>query len=150
MTVFKLRFQAIAAALALGLLTAAANAAPVHHSHVEHALHELRDARTQLKEAKHDFGGHRIAALKAVEDAIVTLDKIVAHPHHKTHATASGYKAGTHTHPSHLHHALHEVKEARHELKESKHDFGGLKERALLDMNFAIEQLELVVKHHKK
>jgi flagellar biosynthesis chaperone FliJ len=138
------------APLALGMLTLTADAAPVHHSHVQHALHELREARHELKGARHDFGGHRVAALKATDDAIHQLDKLVAHPHHKHHAAQSKYKVSQHKHVSHIHHALHELKEARHELRESKHDFGGIKERALLDMNFAIEQLELVVRHHRK
>ena len=85
----------LAAPLALGLLTLTASAAPVHHSHVQHALHELKEARHELKTARHDFGGHRAAALHAVDDAIRQLDRLVGHPHHRHHASASQYKAGT-------------------------------------------------------
>ena len=49
-----------------------------------------------------------------------------------------------------IHHAIHELKEARTELKEAKHDFGGHREAALRDVNYAIEQLELALKHARK
>lgn len=44
-----------------------------HHPHIHHALKELREARKELKEAAHDFGGHREEALKAVDEAIAQL-----------------------------------------------------------------------------
>ena len=48
---------------------------PIHpHYHLHHALWELRDARKELKEAAHDFGGHRVKALAAVDAAIKQLD----------------------------------------------------------------------------
>lgn len=34
------------------------------------ALNSLREAERQLAEARHDKGGHRVAALKAVREAI--------------------------------------------------------------------------------
>ena len=52
--------------------SAAAQEHPHHHLH--HALWELRDARKELKEAKHDFGGHREKAIVAIDDAIKNLD----------------------------------------------------------------------------
>jgi hypothetical protein len=52
-------------------------------------------------------------------------------------------------HASHMHAALHELKEARHELKEAKHDFGGHRENALKSVDHAIRQLEVALEHHK-
>src|SRR5207237_3449712 len=49
-----------------------------------------------------------------------------------------------HHHPSHIHHALHELKEARRDLSQAKHDFGGHRAAALQAVDFAIQQLELV------
>jgi hypothetical protein len=140
----------LAVPVLLGLVSLSASAAPAHHSHLQRALHELKEARHELKTARHDFGGHRAAALVAVDDAIRQLDKLVAHPHHKRTAANTKAKVSEQKHASHIHHALHELKEARHQLRESKHDFGGIKQRALLDMNFAIEQLEIIVRHHRK
>ena len=52
----------------------AAQAAEEHHPAIHHAIEELRKARHELKEAKHDFGGHREDALKAVDKAIEQLE----------------------------------------------------------------------------
>src|SRR5260370_1512543 len=81
----------LSASLALGILALTATAAPAYHSHVEHALHELREAHAEVKRAKHNFGGHRRAALKDIDAAIHQLSRLVGHPHHKQHAGASGY-----------------------------------------------------------
>jgi hypothetical protein len=43
------------------------------HPHIRSALQELIASREELKTAAHDFGGHRAAALKAVDAAIVQL-----------------------------------------------------------------------------
>jgi L-lactate utilization protein LutB len=44
------------------------------HPHIHRALEELREARKELKEADHDFKGHREEALEAVDKAIKQLD----------------------------------------------------------------------------
>jgi hypothetical protein len=72
--------------LSLGILGAAfglmtwggpgqALAAPKErHPHIHRALEELRESRRELKEADHDFGGHRKEALEAVDVAIKQLE----------------------------------------------------------------------------
>jgi hypothetical protein len=122
-----------------------------HHPRLHHALHELREARVELREAGHDFGGHREAALKAVDAAIVQVEQALV-------AAGDGFRAvkvdrdiyKKYTHHPHLHHALHELKEARNELKTAKHDFGGHRELALRDVNYAIEQIELALKFARR
>lgn len=47
---------------------AAAAAEP--HPEIRAALANLREAREHLQMGAHDFGGHRVAALKAVDEAI--------------------------------------------------------------------------------
>ncbi len=61
----------------LGAWGALASAKPEveRHPHIHSALRELREARTELKEADHDFNGHRAEALKAVDFAIEQLEK---------------------------------------------------------------------------
>jgi hypothetical protein len=122
------------------------------HPHMHHALRELREARTELKEASHDFGGHRVKALEAVDAAIKQIDTALkgAKDTIKTplKVDADIYKKYKH-HP-HIHHAIHELKEARTELKEAKHDFDGHRAAALKDTNAAIEQLELCLKFAAK
>jgi hypothetical protein len=54
-----------------------ANAAPLEkkerHPHIHRAINELREARKELKEAAHDFDGHRVEAVEAVDVAIKQL-----------------------------------------------------------------------------
>src|SRR5438876_4729126 len=41
-----------------------------NHPHLRHALVALREARTEMKEASHNFGGHREKAILALDAAI--------------------------------------------------------------------------------
>ena len=43
------------------------------HPHIRRAIEELREARKELKEGAHDFGGHRVEAIEAVDAAIKQL-----------------------------------------------------------------------------
>lgn len=52
---------------------AARAAAPEPHPEIRAAIASLRRAQTHLKEAAHDFGGHREDALKATDEAIHQL-----------------------------------------------------------------------------
>jgi hypothetical protein len=141
--------------LVLGLLASSAPAAEksglYHPSHIHHALHELRLARHEIREANHDFGGHRVVALRATDDAIRHLEALVNHPHHRQHsANLKSHPNDHHRHTSHIHHALHELRLARVELHESRYDFGGQKAIALADIDIAIEQLAHIVRHYRK
>ena len=129
----------------------AAHAQVGKHPHMHHALHELKQSREELKEAAHNFGGHREKALKAVDAAIHQIEvalKAAGDPYKGGKVGNEEYKKYAH-HP-HIHHAIHELKEARAELKNAAHNFGGHREAALRDVNLAIEQLELALKSVKK
>ena len=54
-------------------------AEPEHHPAIHRALKELREAKRELKEAAHDFGGHREDAIKAVDGAIEQLEVCLKH-----------------------------------------------------------------------
>lgn len=43
------------------------------HPEIREAIHSLENAVRHLREANHDFGGHREAAIKASEEAIQQL-----------------------------------------------------------------------------
>lgn len=47
--------------------------------HLGRALKELRLARNHLDNAKHDFGGHKANALKAIDDAIAQIQLAMKH-----------------------------------------------------------------------
>ena len=59
----------------LGLLsvpiTAVASYDDDDQPHMQAALEALQSAKHHLEEAKHDKGGHRVAAIKAIDSAIV-------------------------------------------------------------------------------
>jgi DNA-binding transcriptional regulator YdaS (Cro superfamily) len=47
--------------------------APERHPEIRKAITALERAKTDLKRADHDFGGHRVAALEACDRAIAQL-----------------------------------------------------------------------------
>lgn len=53
---------------------AASPATPEPHPEIREAIAALRRAREHLQHAKHDFGGHRVEALRASDDAIRQLE----------------------------------------------------------------------------
>ena len=44
-----------------------------HHPHIRSAINELEEAKRELQSAAHDFGGHRVEAVKACDEAIRQL-----------------------------------------------------------------------------
>lgn len=44
------------------------------HPRIARAIEQLRDARAYLQEAPHDFGGHKVAAIRATDEAIKQLN----------------------------------------------------------------------------
>lgn len=123
------------------------------YHHLHHALWELRDAHKELREAKHDFGGHREKGLHDIDAAIKQIDIILRHP--EGHVKGSPTRADLreeyrqYKHHPHLHHAVHELRHAERQLRETRHSFGGHKEAALRDIHAAIVQIELMLKHHR-
>lgn len=56
-------------------LSATANAAPAEqHPQIHDAIAALRSAKAHLEHAAHDFGGHRVDAIKATDEAIHQLE----------------------------------------------------------------------------
>jgi hypothetical protein len=49
-----------------------------HHPKLHAAVKRLKEAREYLMEAKHDFRGHREEAVKAVDEAIHHIEKLLA------------------------------------------------------------------------
>jgi hypothetical protein len=143
------------------------------HPHIRAAIHELREAAREMKEAAHDFGGHREEALKATDVAIeqlkICLESVPKAGAGKAgHVAGAGVGAGTakagkaetagavkggqgegERHP-HIHAAIRELHEAARELKEAAHDFSGHREDALKATDNAIEQLRKALEFDKK
>jgi multidrug efflux pump subunit AcrA (membrane-fusion protein) len=70
---------AIGALMMGGVWTAAAQNERAMHPRIAAAIASLKDAEAYMREAPHDFGGHREAALKASEAAIRQLNFALAY-----------------------------------------------------------------------
>jgi hypothetical protein len=53
---------------------AASPAPPEQHPEIREALEALRRAKEHMQHAAHDFGGHRVEALRATDEAIHQLE----------------------------------------------------------------------------
>jgi len=55
----------------IGLMVALSSPSPAagKHPQIEAALHALADAKAHLEHAAHDFGGHRVDAIHAIDEA---------------------------------------------------------------------------------
>jgi hypothetical protein len=59
--------------------TAKAGGKGERHPHIRAAIKSLHKAKQELKTAAHDFGGHRVAALAAVDNALKQLQICLKH-----------------------------------------------------------------------
>ena len=64
--------------LCVGTLTLSAQNEARMHPRLATAIEALRDARGYLAEAPHNFGGHKVAAMRACDNAIRELEKALA------------------------------------------------------------------------
>jgi len=44
-----------------------------HHPEIHHAIHKLKGAKADLEKATHDYAGHRVAAIKLIDQALEEL-----------------------------------------------------------------------------
>jgi hypothetical protein len=117
------------------------------HPRLRAALYEMRHAVTELKEASHDFGGHRAKAVSALEEGVDQVEKALKAVGEGVKGVDPGkaaYKAYA-NHP-HIRHALAEAREARDELKAAPYDFKGHREKAVQALNAVIDQLDQALK----
>ncbi len=63
----------IGIALCGGAWTLSAQNERARHPRIAAAIEALRDARAYMSEASHDFGGHRVKAVRACDEAIREL-----------------------------------------------------------------------------
>jgi len=132
----------------LGL--SASRAAAEEHPRLHAALYELRHARTELKEARHDFGGHRAKALEALDYAIEQIDQALRAVGDNVKGVDPGkvvYK-GYANYP-HIRHALAEAGLARTELKNAAHDYKGHRAKAVEALDVVIIQLDKALLYAK-
>jgi hypothetical protein len=116
---------------------------PMKYPRLHAALHELREARTELKGSKMDYGDRKKKALTAIENSITSLKVILAIKGDDWRGIARDrdYYKKYKNHP-HLRAALENLLDAREELKSTKADFQGNRKRALEDINSAIDHIK--------
>ena len=139
-----IRFAPALAFLALACAATAQPPAPGRdHPRLRAALHELREARAELAAARDAWPpGNKERALAAIDGAAQSLRTILS-VREADFRTFRGvdrdpdfYKR--HADHPHLRAALHDLREARDELRAAKADFGGMKDRALEDIDIAV------------
>jgi len=69
-----LSFAGLVAISFFGLQTAAQTPAKEKHPAIHAAIRALEKAKTEMQNAAHDFGGHRVAALAECDKAIAELN----------------------------------------------------------------------------
>jgi hypothetical protein len=65
----KTRIMSSFAVLALMLTLSMPSPAAGRHPQIEGAIRALQNAKVHLQEARHDFGGHRVDAIRAIDEA---------------------------------------------------------------------------------
>jgi hypothetical protein len=132
------------------LVTPERASAEPKHPHIHHALYEMREAIVELKDARHDFAGHREKAIHALHEAIKQTEKALegaGDPYKGFLPARTIYKEYMNHH--HLRHAQVEMREALKQLREAKHDFGGHREKAIKDLEVALIQVEKCIDNIK-
>jgi hypothetical protein len=119
---------------------------PLRYPKMHAALYELQAAHKELKDSRDSFGGHRARAILATNEAIVTLKLmlLVRGDFRLADRDADFYRR--HKDNPRLRQALEDLRAAHEELRESN-EFGILKKRGLRDIDRAVEQIDLVLKH---
>jgi hypothetical protein len=55
---------------------------PEHHPEIRQAIAALRRAKEHMEHSDHDFGGHRIEAIRATDEAIRQLEFCLKYDRH--------------------------------------------------------------------
>jgi hypothetical protein len=69
----------LGALLSAGVMTVSAQPERLRHPRIAKAIDALEDARAYMREAAHDFGGHRVEAIRATDEAIKQLRLALAY-----------------------------------------------------------------------
>jgi hypothetical protein len=153
-----------------------------NHQLVE-ALQQLHTVEHVLASADHDYGGHRVSAMRDIHEAVEQLKQALKHGqagHHSSHASGgtgthstatssspSSKVSGTHSpntgesksnsqpesqqaSDQQLTNAISQLNHAINLLRDSSHDYGGHREKAVHDLQRAVEQIQKAIAYSKK
>ncbi len=139
------------------------------YQQLRQALKQLHAIEKTLEAADHDYGGHRVDAMRDVKAAEHQLREALEHAHHGQQHTGGTSSSKTTTKPSgtsttkgnsapeaqalsdqQLGTAVQELEQAISTLKESAHDYGGHREKAVEDLEKAVYQLKKALRYSKE
>jgi hypothetical protein len=134
----------------------------VSNAQLHEALHVLQVTKKTLEGADHDYGGHRVASIKAIGAAQHQL-KLALQTQTKT-GKAGGKTGGKAVRPGkggkqpepqdisnlQLAEAIPILQRTRTFLEKADHDYGGHRAAAVRDLGGAIQQLKLALEFEKK
>jgi hypothetical protein len=125
----------------------------VSNAQLREALHVLQATKQTLEAADHDYGGHRVEAIKAIGAAQHQLKRALGMPTtSKKPGGKGGSKGGEPQAISNMQLAdaipiLHKTREL---LEMANHDYHGHRAAAVRDLGVAIQQLKVALKFEKK
>ena len=137
-----------------GVLPAASHAGQKgNYVRLKAALHELREARVELKEATDTWpSGYRDRAMKSLDDAIGSLKQILGvedlEKFRGVDRDAEHYKCYK-DYPR-LRSALQDLRDSRAEILSATADSGNLRERAIDDIDVAIGDILAMVRGKRR
>jgi hypothetical protein len=154
----------LAAGLALGCLAApaAATAAPkpkrepqhVSNLQLRESLNVLQATKKILQGADHDYGGHRVDAVKAIGAAEHQLRLALQSQHKRTKPSRTGV-GGKQPEPQaisnlQLADSIRILSQTRTLLEKADRDYGGHRVAAVRDLGGAIHQLQAALKFERR
>jgi hypothetical protein len=120
-------------------------------------LHVLQGTKLMLERADHDYGGHRVAAIKAIDAAEQQLRLALRSQHKRTPlgGKTGGKARGRQPEPQgisnlQLADAIVILERTRTLLQKADHDYGGHRVAAVRDIGAAIHQLQVALKFERK
>jgi hypothetical protein len=142
-------FVVLLTGLSVAADAAPGGAGPEKHPLIRRALRELREAKKQLQEAAHDFGGFRAEALRNTDVSIFLVEKALQFDKGGKgkkfvagKLSPSPFRLGEGEKHPHMRHALHRLREARRSLQEADRDFGGFRREAIRTIDVSIFLIE--------
>ena len=123
-----------------------------NHPRINHAITALQSARTDLQNAAHDYCGHRVEALDAVNDAIKHLQQALESDRASLSIGQSqvAYTAASPDQYPLIRKAINALELAKTDLQDAAHDYHGHRVEALESVNTALNQLHAAIACAKK
>ena len=154
----------LVAALVLSFLTRPAEAAPakpkrepqrVSNAQLREAIHVLQVTKRTLEGADHDYGGHRVDAIKAIGAAEHQLRLALGSQNKGKKPGGKAGKGGKGNEPQNISNlqlaeAIPVLQRTVGLLEKANHDYGGHREQAIKDINISIHQLKKALEFEKK